>query len=68
MKGRILEADLTGRTRVVNNTVYHSVDSNLGVEILLEKREHQKKGALKQMIEASLYTLFWGFKKIPITL
>ena len=47
MKGRILEADLTGRTRVVNNTVYHSVGSNLGVEILLEKREHQKKGALK---------------------
>ena len=31
-------------------------------------REHQKKGALKQEIEASLYTLYWGFKKIPFTL
>ena len=31
-------------------------------------REHQKKGALKQKIEASLYTLDWGFKKIPFTL
>ena len=31
-------------------------------------REHQKKGALKQKIEASLYTLEWGFKKIPFTL
>ena len=30
-------------------------------------REHQKKGALKQKIEASLYTLDWGFKKIQIT-
>ena len=31
-------------------------------------REHQKKGALKQKIEASLYTLDWGLKKIPFTL
>ena len=31
-------------------------------------RENQKKGALKQKIEASLYTLYWGFKKIPFTL
>ena len=34
----------------------------------MKKREHQKKGALKQKIEASLYTLYWGFKKIPFTL
>ena len=31
-------------------------------------REHQKKGALKQNIEASLYTLYWGFKKMQFTL
>ena len=31
-------------------------------------REYQKKGALKQKVEASLYTLNWGFKKIPFTL
>ena len=31
-------------------------------------REHQKKGSLKKKIEASLYTLEWGFKKIPFTL
>ena len=30
-------------------------------------REYQKKGALKKKIEASLYTLDWGFKKIPFT-
>ena len=30
--------------------------------------EHQKKGVLKLKIEASLYTLDWGFKKIPFTL
>ena len=33
-----------------------------------KKREHQKKGTLKQKIEASLYTLYWGFKKIPFIL
>ena len=31
-------------------------------------REHQKNGALKQKIEASLYTLDLAFKKIPFTL
>ena len=30
--------------------------------------EHQKKGVLKYKIEASLYTLDCGFKKIPFTL
>ena len=34
----------------------------------MEMREHQKKGALKQKIEASLFTLDLGFKKIPFTL
>ena len=39
---------------MVNNTVYQFVGSNLGIEIFLKKREHQKKGALKQKSEASL--------------
>ena len=30
--------------------------------------EHRKKGVFKQKIEASLYTLDCGFKKIPFTL
>ena len=34
----------------------------------MKKRKHQKKSALKQKIEASLYTLYWGFKKISFTL
>ena len=51
--------------RLLNNTVYHCVGSNLGVKMFLKKREHQKKGAFKQMIEAPLYTLYCGFKKIP---
>ena len=34
----------------------------------MKKREYQEKGALKQKIEASQYTLYWGFKKIPFTL
>ena len=36
--------------------------------MLLKKKEHQKKGALKQKIEAFLYTLYWRFKKIPFKL
>ena len=52
---------------MVNNTVYKFVGSNLGVEIFFKKREH-KKGASRQKIEASLYTLYWGFKKILFTL
>ena len=31
-------------------------------------REHQKKGGLKWKTEASLYTLYSGFKKIRFTL
>ena len=38
------------------------------VEIPLKKRKHQKKGTLKQNVETSLYTLYWGFEKIPFTL
>ena len=53
---------------MVNNSVYQFVASKLGVEIFLKKREHQKKDALKQKIEASPYTLYCGFKKIPFTL
>ena len=50
------------------NTVYHFVGSTLGVEIFLKKRERHKKDALKQKIEASLYTLYWGLEKIRFTL
>ena len=39
-----------------------------GLRYFCEKREYPKKGALKQKIEASLYTLYWGFKEIPFTL
>ena len=46
MKRCILEANLEGK-KVVNNTVYHFVHSNLGLDIFLENRKHQKKGALK---------------------
>ena len=53
---------------MVNNTVYQFVGSNLGVEIFLKKRKHQKKDALKQQNEASLYGLYWGLKKITFTL
>ena len=53
---------------MVNNIVYQFLGSNLGFEIFLKKREHQKKGALKQKIEASLYILYWGFKEIPFKL
>ena len=52
---------------MTNNTVYQFVCSNLGVKIFL-KRVLQKNGALKWKIEASLYTLYWCFKKFPFTL
>ena len=55
------------QARVVNNTVYEFADSNLGAEIFL-KKETSKKDGLKQKIEASLYTFYQGFKKIPFTL
>ena len=47
---------------------YQFVGFNLGFEIFSGKREHHKKGLLKQKIEASLYTLHWDFKIIPSTL
>ena len=53
---------------MVKNTVYQFFGSNLWVQIFLKMREHQKKGALKQKIEASLYTLDWDFKKTPFAL
>ena len=53
---------------MLNNTAYQFAGSNLGVKIFLKKRQHQKKGELKEKIEAFLYTLYWGFKKIPFTL
>ena len=36
--------------------------------MFLKKRKHQKKGALKHNIKASLYTLHWSFKKIQFAL
>ena len=53
---------------MVENTVYHFLDSSQVVEIFLKKREHQKKDTFKYKIQASLYTLYWGFKKILLTL
>ena len=38
------------------------------VEIFWKKKEHQKKDALKQKIQAPLYTLHWDFKEISFTL
>ena len=46
----------------------HWLTSVLEVEIFLKKRADQKKGTLKQEIEASLYNLYRSFKKIPFTL
>ena len=53
---------------MVNNIVYHFIGFNLGAEIFLKKKKHQKKGAMKEEIEASLCALYWDFKKIPFTL
>ena len=53
---------------VVKNTVNQFFGSKLWGQIFLKMREYQKKCALKQNIEASLYTLDLGFKKIPFTL
>ena len=53
---------------MVNSRFYHFADSNLEFEIFLKKREYQKRGALKWKIEASQYTLYWGFNKISFTL
>ena len=36
--------------------------------MFFKKREYLENGALKQKIEASLYTLYWDFKKISFTL
>ena len=47
---------------------YQFVGFNLGVGILLKKREHHKKGVLKQKSEVSLYTLYWDFKIISFKL
>ena len=53
---------------MVKNTAYQFVGYNLGVHIFFKKKEHREDGALKQKIEASLYTSYWDFKKIPFTL
>ena len=53
---------------MLKSNVNQSFGSNLWVQIFLKMKEYQKKGALKQKIEDSLYTLDWDFKKIPFTL
>ena len=57
MKGCILKAHLEGQEW--QTTLFTS-----GLDIF-EKRKHQKKGGLKQRTQASLYILYWGFKKTP---
>ena len=52
MKGCILEAILEGKGDEQHCLTF--VGSTLGVEIFLKKREHHKKGALKQRTEAPL--------------
>ena len=64
MKECILEANLEGQM-VVSNSVYHFWVSNLGFEIFLKKRKHQKKGVLKKRTGEPLHILHWGLKKIP---
>ena len=54
--------------RIVKNIVNQFFDSKLWVQIFLKMREYQKKGELKQKIEASQYTFDWDFKKIPFTI
>ena len=56
MKGCILEAKISFKFI----EIVKIVGSNLVVEIFLKKRKHQKNGALKQKIEAPLYTLYWS--------
>ena len=47
---------------MVNNTVYQFVGLYLGVEISLEKREHQKKDALKYVFQKnSIYMHFYTY-------
>ena len=53
---------------MVNNTVYHFVGSNLGVEIFLKKREHQKKGGLRLEDWGTSVHFVLGFKKLSFTL
>ena len=50
------------------NTVNQFFGSKKLGFIFLKMREYQKKVALKEEVEASLYTLDWGFKKIQCTL
>ena len=55
-------------TMVVKNTVNQFFGLKLWVQIVLKVREYEKKSALKQKIDASLYTLDQGFKKISFAL
>ena len=66
MKGCIIEANLEQPGQVVNNIAYQFFGSNLRVDIFLKTKEHQKKGALKQKTEVSLYTMYWGFIPFPL--
>ena len=59
----ILERDKALRSLKKYERMF-TIGCNLGVDIFLKKREHQKKGTLKQTNKAPLYTQYWGFKKI----
>ena len=48
---------------MVNNIVYHLLVLLLGWDNF-EKKKTAEKDPLKKSIEAPLYTLYWGFKKI----
>ena len=67
-KSEKIQANLDLKDKGGNKDVYQFFGSNLWVQIFLNMKEHQKKSALKQKIEASLYTLDRGFKKISFTL
>ena len=61
------KANLEGK-RVVKNILNQFFGSNLWVYIFLKMRGYQENSALKQKIQASLYTLDRDFKKIPFTI
>ena len=52
---------------MVNNIVYQFVGSNHGGWDIFEKEGTSEKGCVEIEVEASLYTLYWGFKEIPFT-
>ena len=68
MKGCILEVKLEGQGWKTALFFSGFASSHLEVEIFLKNREYQIQDALEKKIETSLYTLYWGFRKILLTL